>query len=76
MPAPRMEQPLVERRLIAQQQQPLALRIEPPNRIHARRKPKLRQRSMPRAVGRELREDAVRFVEGEEHGEGRMTNDE
>ena len=74
-----MQQFCVPFRFIAQEQQALGIRVEPPNRIDAFRKTKLRQRPVRRAtrraralarqVGGELRQHAERFVERDEHGQ-------
>jgi hypothetical protein len=44
MPMFRLEQPLVQPCLVTQQQQSLAIGIEPANWIHTLRKPKFRER--------------------------------
>ena len=63
----RMQQPLVPGRLVAQQQQSLGVRIQPPNGIDIGGKAEVRQRAVRRAVPGELRQDAEWFVEGDEH---------
>jgi hypothetical protein len=64
-----MQESVIQCGFIAEQQQPFTFRIEPADRIHAWRKPELRERPMTGAIRRELRENAVGFVEGEEHGQ-------
>lgn len=59
----RMKQALIQASLITQQQQTFRIRIEPANRIDVLRKTKFRERAMRGAVRRELRENAMRFVE-------------
>ena len=68
MPVRRMQKPCIQIRFVAEQKQPLTFRIEPPDRIDARRESKLGKRPMPRAVRRKLRNDAEWFVEGEKQG--------
>jgi hypothetical protein len=63
-----MQQAFVPFRLVAQEQQALGIRVQPANRIDVFRKTEFRQRAVGRPVQRELRNDAVRFVEGNEHG--------
>ena len=63
-----MEQAFVQLGLIAQEQQPLAVRIEPTDRIDARWEAETGQGPLPRDLLRELREHPVGFVEGDEHG--------
>ena len=62
------EQARIQIRLIAEQQQPLALGIEPADGIHAFGETEIGERAMFRAVGRELRDDAKGFVKGEKQG--------
>ena len=67
-----IQQTRVQSRLVAQQEQALGIRIESAQWIHAFRERKVGQRPPARALfGRELRENAVRFVKREEHGLGR-----
>ena len=61
----RREQTRVPTRLVREQQQPLGVRIQTPNRINPLRKSKLRQRTVRAAIRRELREHAIGFVEGQ-----------
>src|SRR2546430_3222268 len=67
MSAPRMQQPMVQLRLVAQQQQAFAVGVQPADGIHARRETEFRQRAQSGVVRRKLRNHTVRFVEGDEH---------
>ena len=62
-----MQQALVPFRLVAQQQETLGICVQPADGIDVFGKAKLRQRAVGRAVRRELRDDAIGFVEGNEH---------
>ena len=75
-----MQQAFVPFRLVAQEQQALGIRVQPANRINVFRKTEFRQRAVGRPVGplprrsgsvraggRKLRNDAIRFVESNEH---------
>src|SRR5690606_15160479 len=64
----RIGDPVRERTVVGEQQQALAVVVQAPGRIHARRQPELRQRPPRRhaAVG-ELAQDVEGLVEGEEH---------
>jgi len=62
-----VQQQSVEGRLVAQQQQPFRIRVQPSDGIDARRKTEFRQRPVGRAVAGESRQDAVRFVERDKH---------
>ena len=64
---PRMQQPVHQSPLIAQQQQPLGIAVQPPDWINPRRQSKLRKRALPRHFRRELAEDVTGFVQGNEH---------
>src|SRR6185436_16992934 len=61
--APRMKQPLVQFRFIAQEQQTFRVRVEPADGVNALRETEIGQRPIRRTVQRELREDIVRLVE-------------
>ena len=63
----RMQEFFIPLRLVAQQQQAFGIRIEPADGIDIFWKIKVRQRTVWRAVARELRQHAVRFVECNEH---------
>jgi hypothetical protein len=64
-----IEQPGVEARFVAEEQQALAVGVEAAERIDAGGQAEIGERSPTRAgLGRELREDAVGFVEREQHG--------
>ena len=63
----RMEQSLIQLCFVAQQQQPFGIRIEPANGVNIFRETKFGERAVWRAVRRELRKDAVRFVKCDEH---------
>ena len=62
-----IEQPCVESRLITEEQEPFGIGIESANSIDSGRKMKFRQRPVGRSVRRELAENAVRFVKGQDH---------
>ena len=53
--------------LVAQKQKSFRIRVEPANRINVLLETKIRQRAVGRAVAGELRQYAVRFVEGNQH---------
>ena len=57
-----IKKPVVETRLIAQQQQPLGVHIKPADRIHPFRKTEIRQGFLTRLIRCELAEDTIRFV--------------
>ena len=64
-----IEQPGVEARFVAEEQQALAVGVEAAERIDAGGQAEIGERSPTRAgLGRELREDAVGFVKREQHG--------
>lgn len=67
---PGQEQLRVQFRFVAQQEQAFRIGVEPADGIHILGKPEVGQRTIGRAIGRELREDGVRFVEGNEHFSG------
>src|SRR5437867_1292323 len=67
MSVARVQQPFIELRLIAQQQQSFALSVQPSNGVNAGRKTEFRQRASPGTVRRKLRDDPVRLVKGDEH---------
>jgi hypothetical protein len=71
----RMQQTFVPRRFIAQKQQTFGIYIEPSNRINIFWKIKFRQRAIFRAVARELRKHAKRFVKSEEHCAGKFATE-
>jgi hypothetical protein len=58
---------LVQKWLVAEEQEALAVRIETAERIRVLRKLKRRERAVLRSVVSELAEDAEWFVEGDEH---------
>ena len=64
----RVQQEFVPVRLVAQEQQSLGIRVEPTDGVDVGKKAEFRQRPVRRTVAGELLEDAVRFVEGDEHG--------
>ena len=70
----RMQQAFVPFRFVAKQQQALRIRVKPANRINIFRKTKFRQRTVWRAVASELRQDAERFVKGDEHDAARFSH--
>ena len=63
----RIEQPRVQGRLVGEQQQTLGVRVESAERIHALRKPELRERVVPAVTGAEAGHDAVGLVECDQH---------
>ena len=63
----RVQQPLIQIRLIAQEQQSFGIGVEAANGIHARRKTKIGERAMRRSIRRKLRNNSVRLVEDEQH---------
>ena len=63
----RMQQLLVQRRLIAQQQQPFRVGIETADWINAFGKSELSQRPVRRTVGGKLGEHTKRFVKSDQH---------
>ena len=63
----RVQEFFIERRLVSQQQEPLAVGIQTPQWIDATRKIELGEGAMRGAVGSKLGDDAERFVEGNEH---------
>src|SRR3546814_3774783 len=67
----RVGDPVRERAVVGEQQQALAVVVQPAGRIDARRQSELRQRAPRRhaAIG-ELAQDVEGFVEGEEHVAG------
>ena len=69
-----VEQPLVQRRFVAQQQESFRLRIQPPDRVDLARELELVQRPVWRTIWRKLRKHAKRFVEGDEHDQDKMLN--
>jgi hypothetical protein len=62
-----MEQALVERSFVRQQQKALGVGIEPADWVHTRRQTESGERPMACVVGLELGQDAVRLVKREEH---------
>ncbi len=62
-----IEEAGVESGLVAQEEQALAVGIEAPDGIDARREAEAGKGAVGRAVRGELREDAAGLVEGEEH---------
>jgi hypothetical protein len=67
MSAGGVKEPGVESRFIAQEEQPLGIRVEPANGINAGGEGKPGQGAVARGVRSELGQDAVRFVEFDEH---------
>ena len=67
---PRIEETVDERTLVGEEEQAFAIGIEAADWVDARREFEIRERR-PRGtgLGRELREDAVGFVEGDEQKE-------
>ena len=64
----RIEQSSVKAGFVAEEEKALGVGIEPAQRIDIFRKSKLGQGPVGRAVGRELGENSIRLMEGEEHG--------
>jgi hypothetical protein len=62
-----MEQALVQLRFVAQQQKPFGVGVEPANGINVLRETKIGQRALAWMVRRELGQDAIWFVESNEH---------
>ena len=62
-----IEQPRIQPRLIRKQQQPLAIRIEPPQWIDIFGKPKVRQRPILTPIRRKLGKHPVRFMKCNQH---------
>ena len=68
----RVEQAGIEAGLVAEQEQAFGVGVEPAKRIDARRQPEVRESAPARAgFGRELREHAIGFMEGEEQAGGK-----
>lgn len=65
--APGMKQSLVQPWLVAQQEQSFRIGVEAAKRVDALRKSEFRKRAVGRAVWRELGENAIGFVECDEH---------
>ena len=68
-----MEQPLIQKGLIADQEQAFRVRVQPADGINARRKTEFRQCPVGRAVAGELRQHAIGFVESDEHAGKALT---
>jgi len=68
----RIRDPRLEATVVGQQQQPLAVPIQPPRRIDARHRDELRQRCARggRLLVGELAEDVIGFVEEDQAGHG------
>jgi hypothetical protein len=64
----RVQERFVPLRLVAQQQQPLGICVQPADGIDIFRKAKLRERAVGRTVAGELRQHAVGFVKRDQHG--------
>lgn len=62
-----VEQAGVQTRLVGEQQQTFAIRVQPPQWVHIFRETEFRQCPKRTAVRRKLGKDAVRFVEGDQH---------
>ena len=67
MPLLRVKQAGVERGLVAEQQQPFAVRIEPTNGVNPGRETEFREQPVGRTIRRELGKNPVGFVEREQH---------
>ena len=63
----RMEQALVQARLVAEKQQSFGVGVKPAYGINRRRKAKITQRPIRRTVWSELGEDTIGFVKCQEH---------
>ena len=61
------QKPCVPFGLIAEQQQAFRIRVQPTNRIHVLWKAEFRQWTIPRTIGRELRQHTVWFVKSNQH---------
>ena len=67
VPVARVEQLLIQRGFITEQEQALRIRIEPSDRINVFGENEISERAIGRAIGRKLRNHAVGFMEGDEH---------
>jgi eukaryotic-like serine/threonine-protein kinase len=63
---PGIAQPVLQRPVVGEEQQPLAVGIESPRRTDPRRQAEIGQRT-PASLGRELAQHAPRLVEGDQH---------
>lgn len=69
MRVPGIEQAIIPLRLIAQQEQPFRVAVQPADGIGARRKVKFREDTVRWVLLRELGEHTEGFVKGEDHGQ-------
>ena len=63
-----MQQSLVQPGFVAQQQQPLGVRVKPAQGVNALGKAEFSQGAVGRTVRRKAGEDAAGLVEGDQHG--------
>jgi hypothetical protein len=68
-----IEQASVQSSFVAKQQKAFRIQIEPSERIHAGRKPEVRERALAWLVWCELSQDSVGFEKGEQHELRRVT---
>jgi hypothetical protein len=63
----RVQETCVEAGFVAEEEETFRVSIEPTQRIDVFRKAKFREGTVRGAIGSELGEDSVRFMEGDQH---------